>query len=343
MEIRIANNIDEWNNEIKDFNYSLYSTSEWVESLSSENRIPVYFDFTEKEITVAKIAGLLIEDSMFFRRKLFFHSGPSLRKNINKDIYTDCLDLLVSYAKIQKISRIVMLSYDFKYQITTNKTFRFDTRYEFVIDLSVSKDILTKEISHSVSRYYKRAIKNGYTVKESAKTDIVEPLVELLGETKKYRTHKGYNDYNPFYVPLFTKEAFINLITQKVIRTFVAYKDDKIIGMIAVLVKDDKAYSLLLGMTPEGYKEYICSFLEYHIILKLHEEGYYYLNLGGVSLDKTHAGLGNYKRTLGGKPFASTYGSTNFILFPYNTINPLMNLARVLPDNRMINFVRKLV
>jgi lipid II:glycine glycyltransferase (peptidoglycan interpeptide bridge formation enzyme) len=117
-------------------------------------------------------------------------------------------------------------------------------------------------------------------------------------------------------------------------------RDQQVFSVHAVLQREQKAYGLLIGTTQEGYQEGIPSYINYETIMYLQAHNFTYFNFGGVSLDQTHKGLSTYKDSMGTVKTASYYGSTNFLTFPHKLVNPLMNLARSLPENRLIKVIQ---
>lgn len=341
MYIDKIDNAHIWQTDLEQYDYSLFISPEWVSSFRNEHRTPVYFNFIENDVCIIKLAGIRIDDIKPFRRKLFFHAGPALKIGLSKSYYIECLRLLASYAKRSGVGRVSMLSYDFKDQISVRNTFHFDTRHELIIDLNKEREELDRTLTKDVKRRYRKAVEKGFYVREVNTTEMIDTLVLLLNETKSVRLSKGYNEYNPFYVPLLDKEVTKNILKNKALRIFVAYLGDQIHAISVNMVRERKAVGLLLGITAEGYQNGVSSFVDYYQITQLNEDGYQYLNLGGISLDKTHSGLLKYKKSLGAYPVASTYGSTNFLVFPYSLGNPLMSLGRLLPDNKIVKLLQR--
>ena len=112
-------------------------------------------------------------------------------------------------------------------------------------------------------------------------------------------------------------------------------------ALLTVMIIGQRAYGLFIGVTSDGYRDGVPSFLDYSVMMLLKERNFEYFNFGGVPTDGTHSGLVSFKERLGAEGKKSIYGSTNFLLFPYTVLNPLINLARKMPDNKMIRYVKK--
>ena len=332
MQINAFSQFSSWQTDLTSFDYSLFSIPEWIESFDDKKNYPVYFDFVHDGETVGKMAGLILENNTPIRRKLFFHAGPALKKGVSEQYHVGCLQALISYARHHHMGRICMLSYDFKSQIKTDKDFFVYPRYEYVIPLSGSKEEVAGAISSEVKRRYRKAVEGGFSIQEVNTPEMIEALIGLMQTTKHVRTMKGYSEYNPFYIPHFNKAVLMKLLLKNALRVFVASQDNQIYGIDAVMVKDLKAYGLLMGFTEKGYRFAMPSFINYYIIMKLKSEGFGYLNMGGISMDLTHQGLRLFKKSLGAVPCISTFGETNYLSFPLRLLNPLLNARRLMNE-----------
>ena len=106
-------NPTEWSRSLNAFQYSLFISTEWIQSLATVNRIPVYLDFMQNDQIVGKIAGLLIKEKLFINSVLYFYSGPALMSK-DHDLYDDCIRALVLYSGENKYCRLIVRSYDHK-------------------------------------------------------------------------------------------------------------------------------------------------------------------------------------------------------------------------------------
>jgi hypothetical protein len=330
MQVTAFSHPATWQNDLSSFDYSLFTIPEWIESFGVEDRIPVYFNFEKDGETVGKMAGLILHKDKPLKRKLFFHAGPSLKKGISEHNRLRCLQVLVSYARQHNMGRICMLSYDFKFEINTNKYYCVYPRSEYIIPLSASKDDVAGAISSEVKRRFKKAVAEGFSIQEVNTAEMIEELIGLIDTTKNVRLKKGYTAYNPFYIPHFNREVLMKLLINKALRIFVAFQNNQVFGIDAILVKDRKAYGLLMGFTENGYRFAMPSFINYYIIMKLKSEGFDYLNMGGVSVDITHQGLQQFKKSLGAVPCVSSVGETNYLSLPYRLLNPMLHAKRLL-------------
>jgi hypothetical protein len=341
IHVRVCDEAEAWSMTLNDFNYSLFIIPEWIKSLQTTQRRPVYIDFLLNNEVIAKLAGLQFDTDDAYKRKLYFHAGPAVRLNADHSLHDKCLNSLVRYAKRNDIARIVLLSYDYKHKSCVKRPFHFSIRQELIVDLTPDKEQIHNKFSRSFLGTYKKAIKEGCVFSENGSIAMVDTLADLLEETKKIRLSKGYEDYNPYYIPLFNKNSLISLIQHGAVRIFLAKKELEICAIFMALSRGNKAYGLLTGTSKEGYKAGAPSFLEYCVLMTFKNEGIQYLNLGGIPLENVKSGLVQFKKSIGAFPVESTYGSTNFLRFPYNLLNPIMSLARILPANKIVKIVQQ--
>jgi hypothetical protein len=292
---------------------------------------------------IAKIAGFSDHARFAFQRKLLFYAVPAPKKYFSENIIDRCIMALIDYTRSQRKCRLILLSYDSRHISLFQEKYGFSRRSEFLVDLTKDQDILGKDISRNVRRDYKKAVSHGYVFKESMSADMAGPLKNLMEETRKMRISKGYSDYNYFYINGLNERTFARLIQKNVIHFYYVERDSEIFAIQAVMEINNRAYALLIGVTPVGYEHGLPSFIDYCLILSLKKKNYSYVNFGGVPIDKTHQGLADFKRRLGAVQHYSSYGSTHFLIFPYNLLNPLVRLLRQAPENPAINYLKNII
>lgn len=341
VKLRRSENITSWNKDIEDFNYSLFSTPEWLESLKDELKAPVYIDFVNEANTVAKIAGFSIRTNSKFKQKLYFYAGPAVHKDIEPGVAQNCMLELLRYAKSEKYNRVVLYAYDYVNLYQTSHLYKFNTRNEYIIDLTPDIKVINKNISENVKRLKRKAEKNGFSFKSDHSKSLIDKMIQLIDATKEVRLEKGYVDYDPYYFPLLEKGNLYQLLENKAIGIFYVEKNNVIHSIISVLVRSNKSYAIFIGSDKVGYDMGLPSYMYYELIHYLKAHNYHYLNLGGIPEDKTHKGLVMFKLKLGAKPVSSLYGNTNFLLYPYKLANPICELIRLLPENKLISAIKK--
>ena len=330
-----------WSEGLNNFDHSLYLNTEFIDAVHVANGTPVYLDFKENDKIMAKLAGFKINARFSFQNRLYFYSDPACAMGTNGTTLKCCYSCLIKWAKKNNIYRIIKLSYD-NHQLTRGvRKFKFAKRAEYIIDLTQDEETLNNNFAHNVICIKRRSINQGYLFKESADQEMTDHLINMLDETRKVRMSKGGEYYDYFYIPSFDRNSLEQLTENGLIRYYYVEKDQKKLTIMAVMVKNEQAYALFMGSTPEGYKAGAPTFLNHQLILLLKKRGYKYLNLGGVPIGKSHKGLEEFKQRLGAVKVWSHYGSTNFIKFPFTLLNPALFAARHIPDNKVLCYVKK--
>jgi hypothetical protein len=332
--LHCINSVDDWRKDLDTFNYSLFLSPEWLRSICRQDRKPIYFDFRKGINTVGKFAGLSIGSNVF-SRLLYFFSGPAV-KDSDTVITGLLVDKIIDYAVHNRYNRVIIRSYDYKMKLTcSNNKLKQLPRTEYSVSLLQSDDQLLSSINKKLARHIRQQAKQGIAFHEDNSDRLPDMLIGLLNETRKKRLLKGYKKYDFFYFPFFDETCLHKLIKEKAIRFFYALHEGEIDCMQVVFTLDTKSYALFIGTNSTGYKLGLSAFIQYFTIFRLKEEGYNYLNLGGIPGDPSSKGLDYFKRSVGALPWEISGGSTNFLLFPYSLLNPLLNLGRMIPNNRI--------
>ncbi len=334
---------ESWSSQLVEYDHSLFIAPFWIESLRDEEKQPLYLNFIQGDEVIAKIGGFLVNSKYAFQRKLLFYAAPAIKKNLPECIVDQCITALVQYTKTEKICRLILLSYDSRHISNLNKKYGFSMRSEYIVDLTQDKERIKSNVSRNIKRDYKYAVTEGFVFKEGVSVDMSGLLINLMKETQRVRTSKGYSGYNYFYINGLNQETFVNLVRKNVIHFYYIERGSEIFAVQAVIQSSQQAYALLIGMNATGYEFGLSSFIDYSLIQLLKENNYSYVNFGGVPIDRTHKGIAGFKRRLGAMEHFSTYGSTHFLIFPYNLVNPLVRLLRHAPENPVVSYLKKIV
>jgi hypothetical protein len=343
VRVEIEESAQLWSQDLTDFNYSLFILPEFLESFKAKNRQPVYFNFYCDCQLVAKASGLVVDFGFLRGKKLFFFSGPAIKED-NTCWYAACMKSLINYVKKINICRIIFRSYDFPLIVNEPvEGLNISTRSEFIIDLRPEKEIIFRNFKRKVIRMYKKCITAGYRFRSSQSPELLDKLYELLEKTRKIRVNKGYHTYSYLYFQYLTKESIKSMIKTGIAFFFLAENSVSIDGIILVIMANKQAFALLTGVSAEGYKAGVPSMMKYNLVNYLKDQHYNYLNLGGSPNDSTHSGIAFFKLSLGCKEIRKSGFSTNYLLFPYLMINPLLILGRKLPDNRFFQTIKRMI
>ncbi len=327
----------EWEKYLNLFHYSLFITPEWIEAIADSTHTPIYLNFFLKDIKVGKISGLIIKRSET-KTYLYFYAGPAL-KELNEDIYTQCLNALYRFAKKHSYAMISIGSFDSKHSLRYRGYKYMNTkRYEFVVPLS--KGLQEININKRFKRNVKKARKVDSLIKHSGDIKEISILLKLLKETKKIRIQKYSTEYQPFYLANLNENALKKLIRSGIARIHYTENNDSIDSMEFNLEKDKYVYMLLKGTNENGYKNGLSSVLSYSLINEYIGQGYFTYNQGGRPPGSDGAGLEVFKKSMGAEKIATYSAISNFLTYPYKLLNPLILLLRLLPKS-LLNNIKK--
>ncbi|MCL2073417.1 MAG: hypothetical protein FWH18_05840 [Marinilabiliaceae bacterium] len=321
----------EWITDLNEFKYSIYIAPEWIEAMQNSKSKAIYINFVLDGIIVGKVSGLVIYCSKRKGKQLYFYASPALKEH-EQDLYDYCHDSLYKYAKKNKYSRIVLASYDQQHGLICNaKRFYLTKRYEYVVNLE--SDIKFKK---SFKWNVRRAEKYDIQYSQNNDDTTLNRLFELLDVTKQHRISKYGLDYNPLFLNNLTTESLKRLIDIGMAKMYSVSFENEIQIVLYSIEKDGRIYGLLLGSTKKSYEMGLSAFIVSKIITNAKEKGYCYYNHGGTTVDETGTGLEQFKLSMGADKYTIFGTTTNFIVFPYKLLNPLLNLGRQLPRNNPI-------
>jgi hypothetical protein len=332
-----------WNESLHSFQHSLFIRSEWLEALADDNHKPIYLDFTNHGQRIGKIAGLIAKDSLLEGKKLFFYAGPALEQT-NFEIYHDCFEALLRLAAKRRFARIIVSSCDQQNAFEVNSRYIPNKRTEFIIPLNSGHNPF-KEFSNRFKRTVNKGRETGALCVQTNSTETLNVLARLLGETFKRRVKKYGSKYNPYYLPYLTETSLYKLLESGLLQLSHTFSNSTIHAIEANLTNGTQAYNLLKASDETGYKLGLSSFLSFKSVETLSQLNYSYYNLGGTI--SSSDGLTVFKKSMGAKP-VTVYGArTDYLIFPYVLLNPLLkarrNLHRKSAFRNLKNFLQKAV
>ena len=322
-----------WKKDLNLFNYSLFITPEWTESVSDTLHTPIYLNFIINKKIVGKIAGLIVKNKKI-GYSLYFYSGPALL-NLNENLYNDCLDSIFSFAKNNSFSMIKIDDYDNKYSIKYSGNNFFITKsVEFIVPLNKGLDNI--KIKKRFLRNVKKSKGKGLIIKESNDPTKINILLKLLESTKQKRIKKYNEYYNPFYLINLNKNSIKKLLKSRMALFVYTEINNSVDCMELILKKGNSIYMLLKGTNKNGYKKGLPSLINYYIIKKYSNAGFSTYNLGGRVPGKGGDGLEIYKKSMGAEKVIVYGASTQLLTFPLKLLNPLFYLLQKLPRNHPV-------
>ena len=332
---------NKWEKDLNSYNHSIFISGNWIESVTNSEYKPIFIDFLLGNEVIAKIAGLILQQPHSKRKQLYFYASPAM-KSFNQDTYNLCFDTLYDYAKNNNYNRIIVASYDnyHSYKYTGNKYFLTE-RVEFVVPL---QDLDKIKSNTRFKRNVKKGQKLNPSIGSSRSTEYFNILLNLLNSTKNIRLKKHNDDYDPFYLNGMTEDSLKKLLTSGLAKIYFTTVNGSIDCMEFNLETRNGVYMLLKGTSEFGYKNGFPSFLSYNLIKDYSAKGLKYYNQGGRISTDPQDGLTVYKKSMGAEEITVYGATTNFLIYPYKLLNPLLNIGRKLPrNNPVVKFLKKFI
>ncbi len=333
--------VDSWINGYEEFDAGLFNSWEWVESLTNKSTNTIYLDFEKGGEIVAKLAGIIVNAGWIKGKQVYFTSGPAM-KNWNSDLFKDCLATLYSFAKKKQFSRILIRPFDQpRHKKVEVKNFITTTGEEFVVYYNETDGKLG--FSSNFIRNVKKAQKSGATFHKSKSPEVLSRMFELLDETQKTRIEKYGKVYDPMYMLNLNNNSLIRLLKSGIGVLNYTVLDGQVNSVLFSLEKNKKIYFLLMGSDEVAYKNGLPSLIGYNISTNAMNNGYLYYNLGLIpTVESGGEGLKRYKESQGASIITRHGYYSYYLRFPLFTLNQLMKLSRILPDNIIIKLLRKI-
>ncbi len=311
-------------------------TSAWLSAITNNDINPLYLRFILADKPVAIAGGVEVLIGKGPAKQLLFYSGIASSSN-DPFLIKKCKYELYIYARDNGYQRVVMKSYDNQLYVPAEiNKFKKLERMEYIFRLDSYKESVIDGFSRSLRRKARKAKRDGTVLKKSYSVEMVEKLFEFLDETYNVRQLKGYGAYACLFLPFFGRGEIEKLVQARHAALYYAERQNEILSMSLVFSYQKKAYGLLMGTSRNGYKAGVPSFLNFELASILKEQGYSYLNIGGVQRDVKHQGLKDFKDQLGTDIVGSGEEVTNFLNPPLSYFNPLLNLKRFLGDLKVL-------
>lgn len=330
---------ERWIKELDLFNHSLFMLPEWLEVVETPRRIPIYIDIESNNEVIGKASGLIIKDNRIKGKQLFFYTGPSMLHD-DADTYHSCLEALKHFATHHRFSRIIILYFDHRISHKPQSPhFRSYPMYESIIHLQT--DYHDFSPGSSLRKKRNTAIRVQTSYFHSRETKDLNRLSELAEITLNRRKKRHNSDYKKLEFPYFTEKLLPKLLKSGLGNMYCTMNPDGVCHFISVTLEHKKnIYGLFNGCDEFGYQNGLPGYLILQLSQEFQKKGYERFNLGGTPASSNERGkLIQFKEEIGGKLQTLYVAKTDFLVFPQNAINPILNFARKLPHN---NISRKL-
>lgn len=321
-----------WDAELESFRYSIFQTWVWLEAVANENHTPIYLNFKENGVTVAKMAGMVYRSNDIRRgTQLYFYSSPAFM-NYTPSLGINCLTSLRSWAQKHHYSRITIAARDNQESFNEEVPGFYDTKnFEQVIFLKSHHDYIAN-LDNRKRNKLKNAAKIGAIIKETTSEEDLSKLLQLMENTRSKRLEKYDDKYNSFYLRNLSIDSLKKLLKTGMAVIHSVELDQKTTLAMLNLKHKDKTYGLLKGSDEMAYKNSLHLYLDASIIQQYTDQGMSYLNTSGGSLTDRIPGVEAYKQSLGACEVITSSYSTNFLTFPQQLLNPIISLIRKFPN-----------
>ncbi len=333
----------QWKAGISEYNYSLFLSPEWINSVSDSTHQPLFLDFFQGNSLVAKLSGLICKESRLKGTQLYFYAAPAFLPD-TLHLFDACHEVLKQWAIDEKYSRIIIASYDQQtVQQCRIKDFYTNLRYEYIVDFKSDNGL--GKFATGFKKNYKKAQKLGATFYQDNQNGSLDRLLTLMGVTKDLRVNKYGCSYNPFYLKNMSSQSLRKLVESGVGKVYCACVYDKVCSVQLNIEDGNQSYGLLMGSDDSAYKSGLPSFVDYNLIEQYKSQGFLYYNPGGGPQDAGGSGIEQYKKAMGAEKFVFAGSTTNFLVYPQKLLNPLLYLGRKLPSSEkgLIGFLKKMI
>lgn len=333
--------IDDYKENMDDFNVGLFNTWQWVNSLTNEFTEDIYFHITKNGEIIGKACGFLLNQKRKGKH-LYITGGPNF-KEWEAGLFKESLALLHGYALKEGFARVHIRPFEQVVHevLDIDNYFRTVAR-EYVIDYSEHVDKV--KFSYGFKQNAKKARKAGAEFKSTRSAEVLDRLIELMDNTRLTRKEKYGQNYDPMYMLNLNKDTLTKLLDTGMGIMHYAEIAGEIHSVQFNLEHDGKIFGLLMGSDDDAYSKGIPSFIDQNISEKAMKENARYYNLGTVPLDREGGqGLRKYKESQSGREIVRYGYYSYFLIYPNKLLNPFIKLSKKLPDNKIINLCRKLI
>ena len=325
--------ITNWERLISDFPVNPFVTADWMDSVQTTNKKPVFIKFHNLDKIIAISAGLVIESQYplinRLSRRLFLFTGPIISP-LYENYAHDVNKALIRFSRSSGYHEIFIGSYDYPSDIDYAKTgFSAIDRDEFLLDLRRCSKGVYQSLRQSAKKNVKKASKSGLTYKVTTETNAITDLTSCLEETRIRKMERGYEDYSFYYMPYLTFSALRMLLKKKYAHISSVYLKEELLCSAFTVIHKNRAYGLLAGCKPEGYRHAAAGYRMYMDIKFLQKKGVEFFNLAGIPKDHSADGLIKSKMSFGAERMTCRGAIICGLQGPFlNTMAKLYNAIR---------------
>ncbi len=333
---------ENWDNQISQFNGSLFLYSSFLESIEDSEKKPVFFEFRNGNETIAMLSGIIRPVNKTSEKQLFFFSGIACR--VDDDLaFAECKESLINYASQNSYARVIFETYDeINYRKVVSKHIKIARdRSEFVIYLDTNKEEILNGFNPNVRRLARKAKRQGAILKYGQSSTLLNKLYDLMEQTHEERTAK-YGNNQITALPFLDYEKLQKLLDDGLAQFCYIEHEQEILCIQYNIVIGNLVYGLLMGTNKKGYKLGAPSMLFHEVIQDYREKGYIRYNLGGVSMvDKKLEGIKKFKLSMGAKMVESKQENTLFLNPPLSRLNFILICKQFISNLKIPRVIKK--
>lgn len=310
---------------------SVFQHPDWLKSIISKQKRPIYLEFTIDNKVVAIASGLEIKNSII-GYYLYFYSAIIPINNNQQDaqILRNCYASLKSFARENNYFRIIVGSYDSSILFSDFPSgYHPFTRTEFLLNPTTHD--AGNDYGGQIKKNLKKARKVAPSFSRSYEYAHLNSLLKLLEETYNRRVAKKTEKYNPLYLQNISIDSLKKLLKSKGAEIYITETENTFHSMCYSVVFNNRVYLLLMGNSEFAIKNGISTYMYDCLIQTYKQKGIVSLNFGGTTSGKGGEGLTRFKKSIGCEAKELYGATTNFTTYPLAVLNPILNLIRKLP------------
>ena len=311
LELRRGTPPSDWDDMVRSLGGTLFHSTIWSSYLTRPGLEPWFFTEREGGVATAAALGLFRESSrpligsLFRALSLTAHPCASDRSAARIASFLAQVEHEARRAGCAELHLDSWMSAESPF-LPADHGYTVTDRLEFLVDLREPKAALWSAMKKDQRERIRHLEREGVTVSLGTERRDLDELREMQESTQERRSRQGLG------YALEGDEEFYGRIFERLVRPgagrlFLAKSGAQTVAGIFFHVWNGRAYSMLSGSTPDGYRLGAQTLLYWRAVERFQEEGLIQLNRGGVSAnaategDPLH-GLYRFKTRLGTKP-----------------------------------------
>ncbi len=338
-----ASLINEWEQELQKFDYSMFISSQWLRAVESIGIETIFLDFEKDGMVIAKLAGTVLWNGKIKGRQLYFYATPAILQENIEDL-DECHLSLKKWATKEGFSRITLSYYDQRTEkLGTLKGYYKKPGIQYIINFNAANGY--KKYTKGFRQNVRNAEMHEAIFKEGTSEEILDKMLLLMDCTHQHRVKKYHLQYKALYLKNLNKQVLLYLLNSGVGTMYYVELNGEIDCIQFLVNINNRTYALLIGSNQTAYQHGLAAFIDDNIIKICKNSAIEYYNLGVSPLDEGGKGMIQYKKSMGAMPHQCTVLNTNFLGYPRAFLNIILLIKRPIAyfEGGLRGFVRKLI